>query len=178
MEKAKEELTGVIDEITRQMTEIFAQQFQLLNESFQETFLELFGGGKARLELEDENDILGCGIEIKFQPPGKQLKTITLLSGGEKAFVAIALYFAIMKVHPTPFCVMDEIEAALDEANVVRYARYMRRIAGKTQFIVITHRRGTMEEADVLYGVTMQERGVSRILTINLNDMAKELKIK
>ena len=142
------------------------------------TFLELFGGGKARLELEDENDILNCGIEIKVQPPGKQLKTITLLSGGEKAFVAIALYFAILKVHPTPFCVMDEIEAALDEANVVRYARYMRRIAGKTQFIVITHRRGTMEEADVLYGVTMQEKGVSRILTINLNDMAKELHIK
>ena len=178
MEQAKEELLGIIDQITQQMTEIFAQQFQLLNESFQETFLELFGGGKARLELEDENDILNCGIEIKVQPPGKQLKTITLLSGGEKAFVAIALYFAILKVHPTPFCVMDEIEAALDEANVVRYARYMRRIAGKTQFIVITHRRGTMEEADVLYGVTMQEKGVSRILTINLNDMAKELHIK
>ncbi len=178
VEKAKEELRGIIDEITHQMTDIFAQQFKLLNESFQETFLELFGGGHARLELEDENDILNCGIEIKVQPPGKQLKTITLLSGGEKAFVAIALYFAILKVHPTPFCVMDEIEAALDEANVVRYARYMRRIAGKTQFIVITHRRGTMEEADVLYGVTMQERGVSRVLTINLNDMAKELKIK
>ena len=178
VEKAKEELNGVIDEITRQMTEIFAQQFKLLNESFQETFLELFGGGKARLELEDENDILNCGIEIKVQPPGKQLKTITLLSGGEKAFVAIALYFSILKVHPTPFCVMDEIEAALDESNVVRYARYMRRIAGKTQFIVITHRRGTMEEADVLYGVTMQERGVSRILTINMNDLAKELNIK
>ena len=178
VEKAKEELGGVIDEITRQMTEIFAQQFKLLNESFQETFLELFGGGKARLELEDENDILNCGIEIKVQPPGKQLKTITLLSGGEKAFVAIALYFSILKVHPTPFCVMDEIEAALDESNVVRYARYMRRIAGKTQFIVITHRRGTMEEADVLYGVTMQERGVSRILTINMNDLAKELNIK
>ena len=178
VEQAKGELTGVIDQLTRQMTEIFARQFKLLNDSFQETVLELFGGGKARLELEDENDILGCGIEIKVQPPGKQLKTITLLSGGEKAFVAIALYFAIMKVHPTPFCVMDEIEAALDEANVVRYARYMRRIAGKTQFIVITHRRGTMEEADVLYGVTMQEKGVSRILTINLNDMAKELHIK
>ncbi len=176
--QAKEELLGIIDEITRQMTDIFADQFRLLNESFQETFLELFGGGKARLELEDESDILNCGIEIKVQPPGKQLKTITLLSGGEKAFVAIALYFAILKVHPTPFCVMDEIEAALDEANVVRYARYMRRIAGKTQFIVITHRRGTMEEADVLYGVTMQEKGVSRILTINLNDMAKELNIK
>ena len=178
VEKAKEELGGVIDEITRQMTEIFSQQFRLLNESFQETFLELFGGGKARLELEDENDILNCGIEIKVQPPGKQLKTITLLSGGEKAFVAIALYFSILKVHPTPFCVMDEIEAALDESNVVRYARYMRRIAGRTQFIVITHRRGTMEEADVLYGVTMQERGVSRILTINMNDLAKELNIK
>ena len=178
VEQAKEELLGIIDQITQQMTSIFAEQFQLLNESFQETFLELFGGGKARLELEDESDILNCGIEIKVQPPGKQLKTITLLSGGEKAFVAIALYFAILKVHPTPFCVMDEIEAALDEANVVRYARYMRRIAGKTQFIVITHRRGTMEEADVLYGVTMQEKGVSRILTINLNDMAKELHIK
>ncbi len=178
MEKAREELTGVIEQITRQMTEIFAQQFDILNESFQETFLELFGGGKAHLELEDRDDILNCGIEIKVQPPGKQLKTITLLSGGEKAFVAIALYFAILKVHPTPFCVMDEIEAALDEANVTRYAKYMRRIAGKTQFIVITHRRGTMEEADVLYGVTMQERGVSRILTINLNDMAKELKIE
>ena len=132
----------------------------------------------ARLELEDEKDILGCGIEIKAQPPGKSLKTISLLSGGEKAFVAIALYFAILKVHPTPFCVMDEIEAALDEPNVIRVARYMRRLAGRTQFIVITHRRGTMEEADVLYGVTMQEQGVSKILTINLNDMAKELNIK
>ena len=113
-----------------------------------------------------------------MQPPGKALKTITLLSGGEKAFVAIALYFAILKVHPTPFCVMDEIEAALDEPNVVRVANYMRRITQKTQFIVITHRRGTMEAADVLYGVTMQERGVSKVLTINMNDMAKELNIK
>ena len=178
VEKAKDELTGIIDEITNQMTVIFVEQFKLLNESFQETFLELFGGGQARLELEDENNVLDCGIEIKVQPPGKQLKTITLLSGGEKAFVAIALYFAILKVHPTPFCVMDEIEAALDEANVVRYARYMRRIAGKTQFIVITHRRGTMEEADVLYGVTMYEKGVSSILTANLNELAKEMKIK
>ena len=178
VEKAKEELLGVIEEITKQMTVIFAEQFRLLNESFQQTFLELFGGGKAQLELEDEKDILNCGIEIKVQPPGKQLKTITLLSGGEKAFVAIALYFAILKVHPTPFCVMDEIEAALDESNVVRFARYMRRVAGKTQFIVITHRRGTMEEADVLYGVTMQERGISLVLTANLNELAKEYKIK
>ena len=178
VQKAKGELETIIAEITGQMTVIFAEQFKLLSESFQTTFTELFGGGTAKLELEDENDILGCGIEIKAQPPGKTLKTISLLSGGEKAFVAIALYFAILKVHPTPFCVMDEIEAALDEANVVRYARYMRKLAGKTQFIVITHRRGTMEEADVLYGVTMQEQGVSKILTINLNDMAKELKIK
>ena len=178
VEKAKGELTGIIGEITSQMTDIFGQQFKLLSESFEQTFVELFGGGQAKLELEDPEHILDCGIEIKAQPPGKALKTISLLSGGEKAFVAIALYFAILKVHPTPFCIMDEIEAALDEANVVRTARYMRTLADKTQFIVITHRRGTMEAADVLYGVTMQEQGVSKILTINLNDMAKELKIQ
>ena len=178
VEKAKEELLGVIENITSEMTVIFKEQFALIRESFQETFLELFGGGKATLELEDENAVLDCGIEIKVQPPGKALKTLSLLSGGEKAFVAIALYFAILKVHPTPFCVMDEIEAALDEPNVIRVAHYMRRICDKTQFIVITHRRGTMEAADVLYGVTMQERGVSKVLTIKMNDMAKELNIK
>ena len=178
VEKAKEELLGVIENITSEMTVIFKEQFALIRESFQETFLELFGGGKATLELEDENAVLDCGIEIKVQPPGKALKTLSLLSGGEKAFVAIALYFAILKVHPTPFCVMDEIEAALDEPNVIRVAHYMRRICDKTQFIVITHRRGTMEAADVLYGVTMQERGVSKVLTINMNDMAKEPNIK
>ena len=178
VEKAKDELLGVIENITSEMTVIFKEQFALIRESFQETFLELFGGGKATLELEDENAVLDCGIEIKVQPLGKALKTLSLLSGGEKAFVAIALYFAILKVHPTPFCVMDEIEAALDEPNVIRVAHYMRRICDKTQFIVITHRRGTMEAADVLYGVTMQERGVSKVLTINMNDMAKELNIK
>ena len=140
--------------------------------------VELFRGGKAKLELEDPEDVLGCGIEIKVQPPGKALKTLSLLSGGERAFVAIALYFAILKVRPTPFCVMDEIEAALDDNNVVRFARYLRRMSDKTQFIVITHRRGTMEEADVLYGVTMQEQGVSRMLTINLNEVEEELHIK
>lgn len=178
VDKAKEELLGIIESITGEMTSIFKEQFTLIRESFQETFLELFGGGKATLELEDETAVLDCGIEIKVQPPGKALKTLSLLSGGEKAFVAIALYFAILKVHPTPFCVMDEIEAALDEPNVIRVAHYMRRICDKTQFIVITHRRGTMEAADVLYGVTMQERGVSKVLTINMNDMAKELNIK
>ena len=178
VEKAKRELEEVIGQITGEMKTIFSQEFQSINESFGQTFQELFGGGRATLELEDPDDILNCGIEIKVQPPGKALKTITLLSGGEKAFVAIALYFSILKVRPTPFVVMDEIEAALDDNNVVRFARYMRGMSEKTQFIVITHRRGTMEEADVLYGVTMQERGVSKILTINLNDMAKELNIE
>jgi len=176
--KAKAELEGIIADVTGEMEQIFAEQFGRINEAFQQTFLELFGGGKATLELEDPNDILNCGIEIKVQPPGKSLKIITLLSGGEKAFVAIALYFAILKVRPTPFVVMDEIEAALDDANVTRFARYMRQMSEKTQFIVITHRRGTMEEADVLYGVTMQEQGVTRVLTINLNDVERELNIK
>ena len=176
--RSKKELEGIIAGITEEMKRIFSQQFEILNQAFQQTFQELFGGGRATLELEDPQDILNCGIEIRVQPPGKALKVLSLLSGGEKAFVAIALYFAILKVRPTPFCVMDEIEAALDDANVVRFAHYMRQMADKTQFVVITHRRGTMEEADVLYGVTMQEQGVSRILTINLNDVEKELNIK
>ncbi len=175
---SKRELEEIIRQITQEMKEIFQEKFQQIRETFQETFLELFQGGKATLELEDPEDILNCGIEIKAQPPGKALKIISLLSGGEKAFVAIALYFAILKVRPTPFCVMDEIEAALDDNNVVRYAQYLRRMSERTQFIAITHRRGTMEEADVLYGVTMQEQGVSRILTINLNEMEEELLLK
>ena len=178
IQTARADLEEIIAEITGEMTRIFAQQFKLLQESFQKTFLDLFGGGKAALELEDPGDILNCGIEIKAQPPGKALKTISLLSGGEKAFVAIALYFAIIKVHPTPFCVMDEIEAALDDVNVTRTARYMRTLSGQTQFIVITHRRGTMEEADVLYGITMQEQGVSKVLSIDLNSLSQDLKIE
>jgi len=178
VDRAKRELEEIISGITNEMKVIFEREFKTINEAFGQTFVELFGGGKATLELEDPEDILNCGIEIKVQPPGKALKIITLLSGGEKAFVAIALYFAILKVRPTPFVVMDEIEAALDDTNVVRFARYMRNMADKTQFIVITHRRGTMEEADVLYGVTMQEQGVSRMLTINLNDVEKELNIR
>ena len=173
--KAKSELVGIIKEITSQMEEVFVGRFKEIDECFRQTFLELFGGGKAALRLEDENDVLNCGIEIKVQPPGKALTNLSLLSGGEMAFVAIALYFAILKVRPTPFCVMDEIEAALDEANVTRYAEYMRRMSDKTQFLVITHRRGTMEEADMLYGVTMQEKGVSTVIELDLEDAQKTI---
>ncbi len=173
VEKAKKELLGIIGDITDEMTALFKDRFKEIDSAFRQTFLELFGGGKAALVLEDENDVLNCGIEIKVQPPGKALSTISLLSGGEMAFVAIALYFAILKVRPTPFCVMDEIDAALDEANVGRYASYMRRMSDKTQFLVITHRRGTMEEADMLYGVTMQEKGVSGVIGLDLESAKK-----
>jgi len=175
VEKAKSELQSIIRDITQEMRALFAREFENICESFKETFLEFFGGGQASLELEEPDDILNSGIEIKVQPPGKALKTLTLLSGGEKAFVAIALYFSILKVRPTPFVVMDEIDAALDEANVQRFAENMRKASGKTQMIVITHHRGTMEEADVLYGVTMQEQGVSRVLSIDLAEAEKTL---
>lgn len=174
IEAAKKELLKIIEDITSQMRDVFSEQFRLINGHFNETFSEMFGGGRASVELEDGEDILDCGIEIKAQPPGKSLKTISLLSGGEKAFAAIALYFAMMKVRPTPFCVIDEIDAALDAANVVRFADYMRKMSVKTQFIVITHRRSTMERADVLYGITMQEHGISKMLTINLSEAEKE----
>ena len=174
---SKRELEGIINDITKQMTEIFTTEFTKINTYFGQTFTEMFGGGKASLELEDVNAPLTCGIEIRVQPPGKQLKTITLLSGGEKAFVAIALYFAILKVRPTPFCMLDEIDAALDDRNVERFASYLRGFSEKTQFIVITHRRGTMEAADMLYGVTMQEQGISKILHLDLNQMEQQLDI-
>ena len=175
VDKAKAELLGIIRDITSQMEDVFVERFNQINDRFRETFLELFGGGKAALKLEDENDVLNCGIDIRVQPPGKALSNISLLSGGEMAFVAIALYFAILKVRPTPFCVMDEIEAALDEANVKRFADYMRRMSDKTQFLVITHRRGTMEEADMLYGVTMQEKGVSTVIELDLESAQKAI---
>ena len=174
---SKRDLEGIISDITKQMTEIFTTEFAKINTYFGQTFTEMFGGGKASLELEDANEPLTCGIEIRVQPPGKQLKTITLLSGGEKAGVAIALYFAILKVRPTPFCMLDEIDAALDDRNVERFASYLRGFSQKTQFIVITHRRGTMEAADVLYGVTMQEQGISKILHLDLNEMERQLDI-
>lgn len=178
LEQAEADLRGIIDKLTEQMKQTFAESFAQLNRYFGETFQEIFGGGSAELALEDENDILGCGIEIRVTPPGKSLKTLSLLSGGEKAFVAIALYFAILKVRPTPFCVLDEIEAALDDVNVTRFAQYLQRLSDKTQFIVITHRRGTMEEADMLYGVTMQERGVSKLLMLNIADVEREMKLE
>ena len=174
---AKRDLEGIIKEITQQMTEIFVTEFAKINDYFGKVFEEMFGGGKGQLLLEDPENPLTCGIEIRVQPPGKQIKTITLLSGGEKAFVAIALYFAILKVRPTPFCMLDEIDAALDDRNVERFATYLRGLSGKTQFIVITHRRGTMESSDVLYGVTMQEQGVSKLLRLDLNQMEQYLGI-
>ena len=176
VQKAKKELLDVIRDVTGEMKDVFVEKFRQIDVCFRQTFLELFGGGKAALILEDENDVLECGIEIKVQPPGKSLSTISLLSGGEMAFVAIALYFAILKVRPTPFCVMDEIEAALDESNVSRFAAYLRRMADKTQFLIITHRRGTMEEADMLYGVTMQEKGVSTVIELDLETAQNTMK--
>ena len=174
VEGARRELLGVIRDITGEMTGIFREQFQRIDACFRRTFTEMFGGGRARLKLEDESNPLDCGIEIEVQPPGKALKTLTLLSGGEKAFVAIALYFSILQVRPTPFCLLDEIDAALDDRNVARYASYLRTLSDHTQFIVITHRRGTMEEADVLYGVTMQEQGVSKLLALDLDALEAE----
>lgn len=176
LERAQRELYRVIDRLTVNMKEIFASEFARLNVLFGQTFREIFGGGHAELALADTSDILSCGIDIRVSPPGKAVKTITLLSGGEKAFVAITLYFAILKLRPAPFCVLDEIEAALDDVNVQRYAKYIRKLTDFTQFIVITHRRGTMEEADMLYGVTMQEQGVSKLLMLNLAEADKRLK--
>ena len=173
---SKRELESIIRDITKEMTSIFVEQFGRIDHYFGQVFEEMFGGGKGQLILEDPENPLTCGIEIRVQPPGKQVKTITLLSGGEKAFVATALYFAILKVRPTPFCLLDEIDAALDDRNVERFAGYLHNLK-KTQFIVITHRRGTMEAADVLYGVTMQEQGVSKLLRLDLNQMEEYLGI-
>ena len=172
VERSKKEITSLIGDLTKQMKEIFVERFALINKNFGETFKQLFGGGEASLSLTNEDDILGSGIEINCHPPGKIVSHLESLSGGERALVAIALYFAIMKVSPAPFCVMDEIEAALDEVNVDRFAQYMRTINDRTQFILITHRRGTMEEADVLYGVTMQDEGVSKLLELHSTEVA------
>jgi chromosome segregation protein len=178
VEKSKSEIEKLINDLTKQMKEAFVENFYEINKHFGATFKELFGGGTATLELSDPEDVLNSGIDIIAQPPGKIVVHIESLSGGEKALVAISLYFAIMKVRPAPFCVMDEIEAALDDVNVDRYANYMRRMTDNTQFITITHRRGTMEEADVLYGVTMQDEGVSKLLELRASEVASKLGMK
>ena len=178
LETAKTELLKIIGDLTKNMKDIFGTEFRKINETFQQTFVEIFGGGSAYLKLEDESDLLNCGIEIKVELPGKSMRAISLLSGGEKAFVAIALYFAIIKVRPTPFCVLDEIDAALDDVNVSRYASYMRTLCQRTQFIIITHRRGTMEGSDILYGVTMQEQGVTKLLALHINEVEEHIKEK
>ena len=175
VERSREELIRLIRELTEQMSERFAEQFVKINRYFGETFAELFSGGVAALELEDPEELLESAIEIRVQPPGKNVQNIDLLSGGEKGLAAIALLFAILKATPAPFCIFDEVEAALDEVNVGRFARYVRRMTRNTQFILISHRRGTMEEADVLYGVTMQEEGVSKLLEMKTKEMAGKL---
>lgn len=169
VERSKAELTRMIAELCQEMEEMFKKSFQEINRNFGRIFRELFGGGRARLYLSDEGNILDSGIEIEVSPPGKVIRNLSALSGGEQALVAISIYFAILEVNPSPFCILDEIEAALDDVNVTRYAQYLRRMTERTQFIVITHRRGTMEAADVLYGVTMQEDGVSKLLRLDLD---------
>ena len=175
VEKARAELTRMIAELCSEMEELFTTSFKEINRHFGQIFRELFGGGHARLYLSDPENVLDSGIEIEVSPPGKVIKNLSALSGGEQSLVAISIYFAILNVNPAPFCILDEIEAALDDVNVNRYAQYLHRMTANTQFIVITHRRGTMEAADVLYGVTMQEDGVSKILRLDLDSVTADL---
>ena len=168
LENTMSKLRKVIQEMLDTMKQQFKEKFEIINKNFGEVFKELFGGGMAQVTLTDEENILECGIEITVQPPGKKLQSMTLLSGGERAFTAIALLFAILKINPAPFCVLDEIEAALDDVNVYRYAEYLKKFAKETQFLVITHRKGTMEAADTVYGVTMEEKGISKLLSMKL----------
>ena len=168
LENTAAKLRNIISDMTKTMKEQFVEKFELINKNFNEVFVELFGGGKAEIKLEDENNVLECGIDIHVQPTGKKLQNMMLLSGGEKAFTAIALLFAILKINPAPFCVLDEIEAALDDVNVYRFAEYLKKFSKETQFLVITHRKGTMEAANTVYGVTMEENGVSKLLSMKL----------
>ena len=178
LEKSEEDLVKIIKELSNEMISRFETQFNQINANFKQTFKELFGGGNARLELTDSDNLLEAGVEIVAEPPGKKLQSITLLSGGEKALTAIAILFAILKLRPMPFCLLDEIEAALDDANVDRFAQYLRRFSKETQFIVITHRKPTMELADSLYGVTMEEKGVSKIVSVKLSEAVKHVEVK
>jgi len=171
VEMSKKELEKLISELTEDMRRRFSESFEEINSNFKQIFVELFGGGKAELVLTNPDDVLESGIEINVAPPGKVIKNLSLLSGGEQAFVAIAIYFAILRIKPAPFCILDEIEAALDDVNVTKYAQYLRNFTNTTQFILVTHRRGTMEEADMLYGVTMQEKGISKLLKMSHDDV-------
>jgi chromosome segregation protein len=173
--EARERLLALISELTEEMRALFRDTFERISTHFSKIFTQMFGGGHGELILTDGEDILESGIEINVQPPGKVIKSLSLLSGGEQALVAITIYFAILKVKPAPFCLLDEIEAALDDVNVVRFAQYLRLMCGNTQFIAITHRRGTMEEADMLYGVTMQEEGVSKLLELRVSEVEAKL---
>ena len=169
LENSISKLKKLISEIIETMKKQFNENFNLINKNFKQVFAELFGGGKAELKLEDSNNVLECGIEIEVQPPGKKLQSMLLLSGGERAFTAIALLFAILKINPAPFCILDEIEAALDDVNVYRFADYLKKFGKDTQFLVITHRKGTMEAADTVYGITMEEKGISKLLSMNMS---------
>jgi chromosome segregation protein len=169
-------LQKIVSQIEDEMRQCFLETFTQINKNFGEVFSELFGGGTGELSLTDPSDVLSCGIEIKAAPPGKIIKSLSLLSGGEQAFVAIALFFAILRVNPTPFCILDEIEAALDEVNVFRFGEYIKKFCDDTQFVLITHRRGTMEVAERLYGITMPEKGVSRAIALDVNEIESKKK--
>lgn len=175
IEKSKSELSKIIEDLTSSMSEKFMTQFNRINEEFKQCFADFFGGGKGEIVLEEPDNCLESPIEIKIQPPGKSVQNINLFSGGEKSLAALALLFSVLRVTPSPFCIYDEVEAALDDVNVERFAKYMRKMTDKTQFISITHRRGTMEEADVLYGVTMQEKGVSKLLELQSAELAAKM---
>lgn len=172
--KAQDDLQGIIRALQTQMERQFLENFHLLQQYLSETFVRLFGGGQAELRLMDENDVLGCGIEIVAQPPGKKLQMLSLLSGGERALTAIAILFAMLRLKPTPFCFLDEIEAALDDGNISTFAEYLRDFSKDTQFVVVTHRKGTMERCDGLYGVAMEEKGVSKMLSVELKDVSED----
>jgi len=174
LEKSKKDLDEIIADLESEMKTAFVDSFNRINENFGRVFAELFGGGSAELSLTDPENVLESGIEIKAAPPGKIIKSLMQLSGGEQAFIGVALFFAILQVNPTPFCILDEIEAALDEVNVERLAQYIKRYSHGTQFIMITHRRGTMAAADRLYGVTMPEHGISKVLMLDVNDISKK----
>ena len=168
IEAAKKDLENVIAELTESMKTEFTEHFRTINENFKRVFTDLFGGGTAEIILDDETDVLGCNIDIKAQPPGKKLQTLSLLSGGERCLTAIGLLFAILELRPSPFVILDEVEAALDDVNISRFTDFVRRHSEKSQFILVTHRKGTMEACDQMYGVTMAERGVSKILSMEL----------